>query len=288
MRSVKVILWVLIVSVMAILLWNYRGKSDNELPRKSLAVIEYGTLYKMLIKQNDAPYMGRNGGYDGYQQSYNIHLQAGFFYVFETATHWQDVAVDLVENGKQLGHEDCGWPARCRFFVEADRDIWGILRVTGLDSKENHPFTVEVRQTKEHYDYGVPSPRTANIHSGELSLIENDGRYTGTLYRSDAPVYKHGEGVSQDYRINLKKEQKIVIKANSTAGDLGLGLYGPTRRYAQAFSKNPKSGVCIEANAPVDGEYILRVMTNELNTQKYMNFTIELSRGDSGLIGCKM
>lgn len=255
--------------------------SENVLPQTPLGVIESNVLYDASVTSADAPSTGAGGPIVGYQQDYHIRLQAGKTWMVETAVGWQDVAVALYENGQQLGKSSCGFRARCQFFVDAEKEISGTLRIRGDGNNSEEPLSVEVREVANSFMTGNPSTRTGKLQPAPVSVIEHDGVYTGMQLTPDAPLNWFGTGSLQDYRIQLKAGQKVRVKATSPQVEIGIGLISPEQILARKFAQDIKQGVCILAEAPADGSYTLRVMVRERKDTSPIDYTLDISRAVS-------
>lgn len=280
-KTGKTLITLFIAAGVAAWLLSKNRDNENTLPQTPPGVIESNVLYDASVTPADAPSTGAGGPIMGYQQDYQIHLQAGKTWMVETSVGWQDVAVALYENGKQLGKSSCGFRARCQFFVDAEKEISGTLRIRGDGNNSEEPLTLEVREVANSFMTGNPSTRTGKLQPAPVSVIENDGVYTGMQLTHNAPLNWFGTGSLQDYKIQLKAGQKIRVKATSPQVEIGIGLISPEQILARKFAQDIKQGACILAEAPADGSYTLRVMARELKDTSPIDYTLDISRAVS-------
>lgn len=280
-KAAKTLIILFIAAGIIAWLLSKNHNSENTLPQTPLAVIESNVLYDASVTPADAPSTGAGGPIVGYQQDYHIQLQAGKTWMVETAVGWQDVAVALYENGKQLGKSSCGFRARCQFFVDAEKEISGTLRIRGDGNNSEEPLTLEVREVANSFMTGTPSTRTGKLQAAPISVLENDGVYTGLQLTPDAPLNWYGSGSLQDYKIQLKAGQKVLVKATSPQVEIGIGLISPEQILARKFAQDIHQGACIVAEAPADGSYTLRIMARELKDSSPIDYTLDISRAVS-------
>lgn len=280
-KTGKTLITLFIAAGVAAWLLSKNRDNENTLPQTPPGVIESNVLYDASVTPADAPSTGAGGPIMGYQQDYQIHLQAGKTWMVETSVGWQDVAVALYENGQQLGKSSCGFRARCQFFVDAEKEISGTLRIRGDGNNSEEPLTLEVREVANSFMTGNPSTRTGKLQPAPVSVIENDGVYTGMQLTHNAPLNWFGTGSLQDYKIQLKAGQKIRVKATSPQVEIGIGLISPEQILARKFAQDIKQGACILAEAPADGSYTLRVMARELKDTSPIDYTLDISRAVS-------
>lgn len=280
-KTGKTLITLFIAAGVAAWLLSKNRDSENTLPQTPLGVIESNVLYDASVTPADAPSTGAGGPIMGYQQDYQIQLQAGKTWMVETAVGWQDVAVALYENGKQLGKSSCAFRARCQFFVDAEKAISGTLRIRADGNNSEEPLTLEVREVANSFMTGNPSTRTGKLQPAPVSVIEHDGVYTGMQLTHNAPLDWFGTGSLQDYKIQLKAGQKIRVKATSPQTNIGVGIIGTDEIFARKFARDSNQSACILVDAPADGSYTLRVMARELKDASPIDYTLDISRSVS-------